>query len=153
MKSEMKIVGVAPHIAIPTFLYLIITVIINLLTGKMFAITDNKYSVLAVIGIVMIIVGVLMVISCGRRLLSSFDSGLLMTDGLYRVFRNPMYAAYLLFVIPGICLLFNSWLVLTTVIVNYILFSVFIKQEHRYLEEKFGGEYDRYLESVFIKFL
>lgn len=153
MKKEMKIVGVAPLIAIPTLLYLILTVVINFLTDGMFTITKNGYPVLAVTGVVLIIAGVLMVISCGRRLLKSFDNGLLMTDGLYRIFRNPMYAAYLLFVIPGICMLFNSWLVLTTLIVNYILFSIFIKREHRYLEEKFGSEYDNYLEKVFIKFL
>lgn len=153
MNNKMKIAGVAPLIAIPTLLYLILTVVISLMVSKIFTITTNHYSVLAAIGIVLITVGVLMVISCGRKLLKSFNEDLLMTDGLYRIFRNPMYAAYLIFIIPGICLFFNSWLVLTTVFINYILFSVFIKREHRYLEEKFGSEYEKYLEKVFIKFL
>ena len=153
MNKKMKIVGVAPLIAIPTFLYLGLTVIINSLVGGIFIITKRGHSVLVIAGIVLIVIGVMMVISCGRKLLKSFNSGLLMTDGLYRIFRNPMYAAYLLFIIPGICLLFNSWLVLTTVIINSILFSVFIKREHHYLKEKFGGEYEKYLEKVFIKFL
>lgn len=149
----MKIAGVAPLIAIPTFIYLILTVLIGKSMDTKFTITTNHYFFLAAIGIILIITGILMVISCGRKLLNSFNNGLLMTDGLYRIFRNPMYAAYLLFVIPGICLLFNSWLVLTTVIINYILFSIFIKREHRYLKEKFSSEYDEYLEKVFIKFL
>lgn len=153
MNKEMKIVGVAPLIAIPTFLYLILTAVISFLTGSVFTITKQKNSVLLLIGIVLVLIGALMVISCSRKLLKSFNRGLLITGGLYRIFRNPMYAAYLLFVIPGICLLFNSWLVLTTVIVNYILFSVFIKREHRYLREKFGSEYEKYLEKVLIKFL
>ena len=153
MNKEMKIVGVAPLIAIPTFLYLILTAVISFVTSGVFTITQQRYPVLAVTGVVLIVIGALMVISCGRKLLKSFNSGLLMTDGLYRIFRNPMYAAYLLFVIPGICLLFNSWLVLTTVIINSILFSVFIKREHHYLKEKFGSEYEKYLKNVFIKFL
>jgi protein-S-isoprenylcysteine O-methyltransferase Ste14 len=153
MNKEMKIVSVAPLVAGPTLLYLILAVVISFVTGDMFTITQQRYPVLAVTGVVLIITGVLMVISCGRKLLKSFNSGMLMTDGLYRIFRNPMYAAYLLFVIPGMCLLFNSWLVLTTVIINSILFSVFIKREHRYLEEKFGSDYEKYLEKVFIKFL
>ena len=153
MNNKMKIAGVAPLIAIPTLLYLILTVVISLMATKMFTITINHYSILAAIGFVLITVGILMVISCGRKLLKSFNSDLLMTDGLYGIFRNPMYAAYLLLIIPGICLFFNSWLVLTTVIINYILFSVFIKREHRYLEEKFGSEYEEYLEKVIIKFL
>lgn len=149
----MKIAGVAPLIAIPTFIYLILTVLIGKSMDTKFTITTNHYFFLAAIGIILIITGILMVISCGRKLLNSFNNGLLMTDGLYRIFRNPMYAAYLLSVIPGICLLFNSWLVLTTVVINYILFSIFIKREHRYLKEKFSSEYDEYLEKVFIKFL
>ena len=153
MSNKMKIAGVAPLIAIPTFLYLILAVVISLTATKIFTISTNHYFVLAAIGIVLITGGVLMVISCGRKLLKSFNSDLLMTDGLYRIFRNPMYASYLLLIIPGICLLFNSWLVLSTVVINYILFSVFIKREHRYLEEKFGSEYEEYLEKVFIKFL
>jgi len=153
MNNKMKIAGVAPLIAIPTFIYLILTVLIGKSMDTKFTITTNHYFFLAAIGIILIITGILMVISCGRKLLNSFNNGLLMTDGLYRIFRNPMYAAYLLSVIPGICLLFNSWLVLTTVVINYILFSIFIKREHRYLKEKFSSEYDEYLEKVFIKFL
>jgi len=94
-----------------------------------------------------------MVASCGKKLLKSFNKEKLMTDGLYKIFRNPMYAAYMLFVVPGICLLFNSWLVLTTVIINSLLFFIFIRKEHRYLQEKFGKEYEEYLQKVLIKFL
>jgi protein-S-isoprenylcysteine O-methyltransferase Ste14 len=153
MKNEMKIAGVAQLIAVPTILYLIVVVVISFLTETSLSITENHHSVLLATGVLLIVTGVLMVISCGRKLFKSFNKDLLMTDGLYRIFRNPMYASYMLFIIPGICLLFNSWLVLTTVIANYILFTVFIKREHRYLEEKFGNEYEKYLEKVFIKFL
>lgn len=149
----MNIAGSAPLIAGPTLVYLIITVIINSVTKPFFNITEKHDDILIGLGIVLIIIGTLMVISCGRKLLKSFNKGLLMTDGLYKIFRNPMYAAYMLFVIPGICLFFNSWLVLTTVLLNYILFSIFIRSEHRYLKEKFGSEYESYLKKVYIKFL
>ncbi len=149
----MNIAGSAPLIAAPTLVYLLITAIISSVAKPLFTITEKHYGILIVLGIVLTLIGVLMVISCGRKLLKSFNKGLLITDGLYRIFRNPMYAAYMLFVIPGICLFFNSWLVLTTVLLNYILFSIFIKREHKYLEEKFGSEYQSYLEKVYIKFL
>jgi protein-S-isoprenylcysteine O-methyltransferase Ste14 len=153
MNSKMKITGSAPIIAGTTFIYFIITVIISSMVKPSFIITEKHYDVLIILGIILIIPGILMVISCGRKLLKSFKNGLLMTDGLYKIFRNPMYAAYMLFIIPGICLLFNSWLVLTTILANYILFSIFIKSEHQYLQEKFGSEYEDYLKNVFIKFL
>lgn len=149
----MNVLGAAPFIAIPTFLYLGLAVVITYLNGEVFKITNANYTVLAVVGVVMILIGAMMVMACGRKVLKSFSSGKLMTDGLYKIFRNPMYAAYLIFVIPGIAFFFNSWLALTTIIVNYILFSVFIKREYSYLREKFGGEYEEYLKKVLIKFI
>lgn len=153
MKTKMNILGVAPFIAIPTIVYLITTIILSLTNKPFFDITEKSYEILIVLGIVLILIGILMVISCGRKLLKSFNSGLLMTDGLYKIFRNPMYAAYMLLIFPGIGLLFNSWLVLTTVPLNYILLSIFIQREYRYLKEKFGVEYELYLKKVLIKFL
>jgi protein-S-isoprenylcysteine O-methyltransferase Ste14 len=153
MSNKMKITGVAPLIAVPTFIYLIITVIINYLTKPFFSIIKNDSAVLIYLGIALILPGIIMVANCGRRLLKSFDKNILMTGGLYKFFRDPMYVAYLIFVIPGICLLFNSWLVLTTIIINYVLYSILIKKEHKYLEEKFGAEYKNYLDEVIFKFL
>jgi len=153
MNKKMSVLGVAPYIAAPTFLYLALAVVITFLDGEVFKFTNGDYVPLIIAGAVMIFIGVLMVIYCGRKVLKSFSSGMLMTDGLYKIFRNPMYAAYLIFIIPGLALLFNSWLALTTVLVNYILFSVFIKREYVYLKEKYGVEYENYLAKVFIKFL
>jgi protein-S-isoprenylcysteine O-methyltransferase Ste14 len=153
MNREMKIAGVAPLIAGPTFVYMILTIIVSSFENPFFSMTKQNREALNIIGIILILLGIMMVISCARKLLNSFNSNLLMTDGLYKIFRNPMYAAYLLFIIPGICLLFNSWLVLTTIIINYILFTIFIRREHTYLQDKFGKEYEKYLEKVLIKFL
>ena len=153
MSNKMKITGVAPHIAVPTFLYLIITAIISHLTRPFFSIIENDGVVLIYLGVALILPGVIMVAACGRRLLKSFDKNTLMTGGLYKFFRDPMYVASLSFVIPGICLLFNSWLVLSTVILNYVFYSIFIKREHKYLEDKFGAEYKNYFDKVIIKFL
>lgn len=153
MKNKMKITGVAPMIAIPTFLYLTLAILITYLSNDKFKINIQNYTVLIVIGVVLIAVGALIVASCGRKLLKNFDRGVLMTDGLYKIFRNPMYAAYLVLIIPGISLLFNSWLALTTIIFNYILFSILIKQEYKYLHDKFGKEYEDYLAKVLFKFL
>ena len=153
MNKKMNVLGVAPFIAVPTFLYLAITILITYLSDDKFKITAQSNIVLVVSGSVLILLGAAIVVKCGRMLLKSFDKGILMIDGLYKIFRNPMYAAYLIFIIPGICLLFNSWLALTTLIINYILFSVLIKREYKYLHEKFGKEYEDYLSKVFIKFL
>ena len=105
-----------------------------------------------ILGIILILAGAIIVVNVSIKLQKSFKTNILMTDGLYKIVRNPMYVAYLIFVIPGICILFNSWLVLTTIILNYILLRIFIKEEYKYLEDKFGDEYKRYLSKVWIKF-
>ncbi|NJD22330.1 MAG: hypothetical protein FIA82_06620 [Melioribacter sp.] len=149
----MKITGAAPKIAVPTFLYIIVAAIIDYETKPAFQITEESYSTLLAIGIIMIIAGVIIVANIGKKLRKAFKSGLLMMDGLYRYFRNPMYAAYLLLIIPGIGLILNSWLVLSSVIINFVLFQVFIKDEYNYLHDKFGKDYQVYLQKVWIKFL
>lgn len=152
MKRKMSIRGVAPQIASLTFLYLLISFIISSLMKPAFQINSDN-SILTIIGIILIVPGIIMVAVSGRLVLKSFNENTLIRTGLYRVFRNPMYAAYFLFIIPGLCLLLNSWLVLTTIPVNYILFQIFIHKEYIYLKEKFGKEYEDYLKTVIIKFL
>lgn len=149
----MKITGAAPMIAVPTFLYLILTILITYFSEGIFKITSQSNIIIVTSGAVLIISGVVIVASCGRKLLKTFDKGILITDGLYKFFRNPMYAAYLILIIPGISLLFNSWLALTTVILNYVLFSFMVEREYQYLRDKFGKEYEDYLAKVLIKFL
>ena len=149
----MKITGAAPMIAVPTFLYLILTILITYFYEGIFKITSQSNTIIVTSGAVLIISGAVIVASCGRKLLKTFDKGILITDGLYKFFRNPMYAAYLILIIPGISLLFNSWLALTTVILNYVLFSFMVEREYQYLRDKFGKEYEDYLAKVLIKFL
>jgi protein-S-isoprenylcysteine O-methyltransferase Ste14 len=149
----MKIIGAAPKIATPTIIYMFIAISVDKLKYPLFTITQDNYSALVVIGVIMVIIGVSMVAAVQGKLRKSFKSGLLMKDGLYKILRNPMYDAYLIFVFPGLSLLLNSWLVMSTFIVNFILLQIFIKEEYRYLENKFGQEYKLYLNNVWVKFL
>ena len=149
----MKITGAAPRIAIPTLFYILIAVIVDHLYYPIFKITLNNYLTLMIVGNILILLGAGLIINVARKLTKSFNSNHLMINGLFIVCRNPMYTAYMIFIFPGISLLLNSWLVLTSVIVNFILLQVFIKEEYKYLVEKFGEEYKTYLNKVWFKFL
>ena len=46
--------------------------------------------------------------------------------------------------IPALSLMMNSWLVLTSSIVAYIVFKFYIKDEQDELEKVFGEEYLEY---------
>lgn len=75
----------------------------------------------------------------------------LATGGLYRLLRDPMYALQIFITLPGLFLLFNSWLMLAGVFPAYAAYRVFVKEEHRYLEVRFGEAYRRYLKTVLLK--
>src|ERR1035438_9295426 len=101
----MKITGAAPKIAIPTIIYMFIAIYVDKLNYPLFKISLDNYSTLVVIGVIMVMFGVSMVIAVQGKLRKSFYSGLLMQEGLYKVLKNPMYDAYLIFVFPGLSLL------------------------------------------------
>jgi protein-S-isoprenylcysteine O-methyltransferase Ste14 len=149
----MKITGVAPKIAVPTFLYIIGAAIIDYWKRPAYNITLFYNSALLIVGIIMILIGVFIVATAARKILASFRNNKLAKDGLFKIFRNPMYAAYLIFIIPGISFVLNSWLVLLAVLLNCLLLILLVKEEYKYLEDKFGDEYKKYVETFWIKFL
>jgi protein-S-isoprenylcysteine O-methyltransferase Ste14 len=72
----------------------------------------------------------------------------LVTDGVYRFSRNPMYLAMVL-LYPGSALALDSVVALILLPPLLALVQVgVITREERYLEEKFGEDYRRYRASV-----
>ncbi len=61
---------------------------------------------------------------------------------------NPLYASFLLLIIPGISLMMNSWLIMTTSIAGYIVFKIVIRSEYTEMEKFFGDEYIKYRKST-----
>jgi protein-S-isoprenylcysteine O-methyltransferase Ste14 len=72
----------------------------------------------------------------------------LVTTGPYRFSRNPLYLALLL-VVLGFAVTRNSvWLALATVALLPLLHFGVIRREERYLQAKFGAEYNEYRARV-----
>ena len=72
----------------------------------------------------------------------------LVTDGIFKWLRNPMYVGGISLLAGLAILLASDWmLVMTIVFVPVIHFGV-IKREERYLEAKFGDSYRQYKARV-----
>jgi protein-S-isoprenylcysteine O-methyltransferase Ste14 len=72
----------------------------------------------------------------------------LVETGLFRFSRNPIYVAFLLFVL-AVALLANSlWLVIGALVVFVILHFGVVKREEEYLRTKFGRPYELYCSRV-----
>jgi protein-S-isoprenylcysteine O-methyltransferase Ste14 len=77
-------------------------------------------------------------------LLKGLKETRLITSGPYGLCQNPLYSSLILFIIPALSLLLNSWLVLTSAFIGFILFKLFIKTEYDEMEKFFGEDYIKY---------
>jgi protein-S-isoprenylcysteine O-methyltransferase Ste14 len=72
----------------------------------------------------------------------------LVTEGVYARSRNPIYLAFIVFLI-GIAMLFNSdWLMLLLVPFVLVMHYGVIKREEAYLLARFGAAYADYMRRV-----
>lgn len=84
----------------------------------------------------------------GTNVPTTLPAKALVTDGPYRVSRNPIYLA-LTTIYFGIALLLNSgWILLLAIPLLITMRYGVIAREERYLENKFGDVYRTYCEKV-----
>jgi protein-S-isoprenylcysteine O-methyltransferase Ste14 len=149
---KMTELGVAPLIAVPSFLYLGGAIALHCVRFPLFAITSTPRLAMLIAGGLLLDLGLVVLITSGLRILKAFRAQRLITDGFFAVFPNPMYAAFVLAIVPGLALVLNSWLVLTGSGVVYALFRALVPGEDRWLKETFGVQYEEYRRSVLVKF-
>ena len=144
----MTLLGVGPKIGLISVVYLIVSGLLTCLYPEFFVIRKVPYAIFVVIGLILLLLGLPMLIISGRAVTTGVRKSELVTTGIYAVVHNPIYAAWILFIAPGILVLFKSWLMLLTPIVAYISFKVFIGEEYQYLRNHFGQTYLEYEASV-----
>ena len=152
MEKKMSLMGVAGKIMLVLLVSLAVTEGLSLYFSPAFRITQD-YGSLAVAAAAIAAVGFALNLVAALGMLKAHKEGLHATGGLYALFLNPMYAFQLLLTVPGLLLLFNSWLSLCAVVPAFIAFKVFVKEEEKYLAEKFGAQYISYREKVLFKCL
>ena len=70
-------------------------------------------------------------------------SSALITDGVFRWSRNPMYLGMIL-IVAGVALLEGTAIAWMAVAALGVIFQAFIRREDRMLEETFGAEFEAY---------
>ncbi len=72
----------------------------------------------------------------------------LVTGGIYRVSRNPMYVGFTFFYLAMACRVNSLWpFVFLPVVLLVMLYGVILREE-RYLERRFGDAYRQYMVRV-----
>ena len=72
----------------------------------------------------------------------------LVTRGIFRFLRNPMYVGLILLVAGIAVALASDWMLVMTVTLAFALHFGVVRREERYLEAKFGDAYRDYCTSV-----
>jgi protein-S-isoprenylcysteine O-methyltransferase Ste14 len=72
----------------------------------------------------------------------------IVTDGVYRVSRNPIYIAFLLIALSFVLFTNSLWFIASAILAFLWLQFGVVRREEEYLHGKFGREYDDYCRRV-----
>ena len=142
--DEMTKFGVGPKIAKVSLPFLVLTIGSSMFLRQVFKFPLVPPGILLLQGIMLIIIGLIMNFSSGKRMMEAVKEGKLLTDGFFDICRNPMYSSFIFLTIPGLAMALNNWLVLTSSIVVFVVTQKFVPEEEAMLMKKFGDEYKMY---------
>jgi protein-S-isoprenylcysteine O-methyltransferase Ste14 len=101
-----------------------------------------------VAGCLLLAVGIPFMVTALRTLHRGFPRGELFTRGVYGCCRHPIYASWIVFLVPGMLLLWGSWAFAIAPAVMYVLLRFFVRDEDTWLEQTFQDRYRAYRRSV-----
>jgi protein-S-isoprenylcysteine O-methyltransferase Ste14 len=142
--EKLNFFGVGPKIGRIVLPWLLISIFLSIMFPSAFEYINGGNRILTVAGIVVLLLGFVMYFATVPLLLRGLKETRLVTKGAFRLCCNPLYAAIILLILPGISLLMNTWLMLSVSLLGYIVFKLKIKAEYDEMEKFFGEEYLEY---------
>ncbi len=144
MKEKMSRWGIGPVFALLSIGYGMTMLAISRYYQPRIQIDFVPYRFLSILGIALIGCGGLFYILSVKAVKRAYDAGELVTNGVFGWCRHPLYASWVVFIVPGIFFLAKSWIGLTTPLFMYLTVRTLVKKEEIYLESVFGSEYRDY---------
>jgi protein-S-isoprenylcysteine O-methyltransferase Ste14 len=123
-------------------------IIAGRLWPDIFAIQLLPAPVLVIAGCVLLAIGIPFFVTALRTLHRGFPRGELFTRGVYGCCRHPIYASWIVFIVPGGLLLQGSWAFVIAPFLMYALLRLFVHKEETWLEETFQDQYRDYRRRV-----
>jgi protein-S-isoprenylcysteine O-methyltransferase Ste14 len=148
MTKELSRWGVGPSIVASAGAYATVAGVATWLWPQFCFVTAVPYSLFLVAGAGLLLIGVPMLLVAARAATLAYNSDKLATTGIFSLTRNPIYSAWIVFIIPGLVLLSRSWPLFLTPVVAYMIFKARIGRENEYLEKRFGEDYRTYKARV-----
>ncbi|MBN2385104.1 isoprenylcysteine carboxylmethyltransferase family protein [bacterium] len=144
MREKMSRWGIGPIFASLSIGYGIVILLTSRYFYPFFRISIVPQWLLSAIGSILLLIGIPFFLISVRTVTNAYNSDSLVTNGIYKCCRHPLYSAWVVFIVPGTVLLVNSWLGLTVPLFMYVLLRKLVIKEEMYLEQVFGSEYREY---------
>ena len=148
MQEKMSRWGVGPVFASLSIGYGLLMAVISRYFYPAFRMNFAPEWLLSILGMALIVFGGVFFVVSVKTIMRAYNADKLVTDGIFRCCRHPLYASWVVFIVPGIVFLINSWIGLTAPIFMYYLLRALVKKEEVYLETVFGAEYRKYTKRV-----
>lgn len=107
-----------------------------------------RQATVVTLAVILILMGLPMWLIGAIAAMRAYNRDELVTSGVFGLVRHPMYAAWIVLILPGIALLTASWPFLLMPLVGYTVFKALIHTEDEYLQNRFGQSYADYRASV-----
>jgi len=144
----MSLWGIGLKFVLISIVLTVVLIAMNyvLLSELIFCIGNRLINTL--IGAFLILIGVFAFLIPAQRVTKYFKENKLCTTGIYAYLRHPIYAAWILAIVPGIVIISGAVLGLLVPFIMYILFKTMIGEEEHYLKTTFGQDYLDYQKRV-----
>ncbi len=97
---------------------------------------------------ILLVIGAAMWLAAILSVMRAYNRDQLVTSGIFSIVRNPIYAAWIVLILPGLALLSRSWPLLVTPLAAYAVFRRTIHVEDEYLAKRYGKAYLEYRSRV-----
>lgn len=145
------LVGSGDRIMSLTLPFIVVGVAANILWPGVFALGFGRGGLIA--GIVLLVIGVPIWFTGVGQVLVNVPKKKLITTGPFAVLLHPMYTSVALLVLPGVGLLFDSWVGAAIGVALYVSSKIFAPREDQVLAKVFPTEYAAYRKRVLIPWL
>jgi protein-S-isoprenylcysteine O-methyltransferase Ste14 len=148
MITKMTFGGIGPKLALITLPYIVLTTLVIRRDPEFLKLNFPGKEWLGIAGYTWICIGLVFYVWTIVVFLTDFNKGLLVTRGTFNLCRNPIYASFIVFFIPGLALVFQSGMIFSIALVLYLNFKISIHGENKVLQREFGAAYENYRKSV-----
>jgi len=140
--------GVGPRIMLITAPVLITAIAFEIQAVPFSDFVFTKNNIAKTAGWLWLIAGIVAFVSTMAQFITNFPKGELITKGMYACSRNPIYASWIVFILPATGLICSNWVFFVAAFVMCVATVFLVKKEEDELLQCFGKQYFEYKKRV-----